>query len=227
MKKDRVLARLTQPSKPPPGQEDQIQKDSKILAPFDGFVLGRMANSGEIVSAGKPVLRFGDLSQMLIELGLPETAVSKMKVGQEVPVKITGLEDAPFTGHVTEVGLAAKEGSRLFKVVIKVPNPQRRIRSGMTASVSLGEKGPATPDAAVVPLSALITSTKPQTKDRLAVFVVSDEGNVQERVVDTGDIVDSSIVITNGLKAGEHIVTVGAGSLYDGAQVTARPAPTP
>jgi multidrug efflux pump subunit AcrA (membrane-fusion protein) len=54
--------------------------------------------------------------------------------------------------------------------------------------------------------------------------VVGDDNIARERLVRTGDLVESSIVITDGLKPGEHVVTIGAGQLFDGARVNASPA---
>ena len=78
----------------------------------------------------------------------------------------------------------------------------------------------------VVPLSALIAppgpgvrASKPRTQ--LAVFVVKD-GKASLRPVKTGDIVASSIIVTEGLQAGEEVVTRGASQLYDGAPVEVR-----
>ena len=53
---------------------------------------------------------------------------------------------------------------------------------------------------------------------QLAVFVV-EGGRTARRQVKTGDIVNSAIIVTEGLKAGEEVVTSGASFLYDGALV--------
>ena len=59
--------------------------------------------------------------------------------GQGSGVEITSLEGRPpFRGRVSEVGVAASQDGRLFRVVIKVPNPEGVIRSGMTATVRVG-----------------------------------------------------------------------------------------
>jgi len=52
----------------------------------------------------------------------------------------------------------------------------------------------------------------------LGVFVVQD-GKAVKRLVETGDILNSSILITEGLRVGEQIVTSGAAFLYDGAPI--------
>jgi membrane fusion protein (multidrug efflux system) len=126
-------------------------------------------------------------------------------------------------GINSEVGIAATNAARLYRVAIKVPNPNGVIKSGMTATVRAGASSVAANGQVLVPLSALIALSspspepdKPQTQ--LAVFVV-ENGKALLRRIKTGDIVASSIIVTEGLRAGEEVVTKGANQLYDGAPV--------
>ncbi len=208
-------------------QAEQNLRDSELRAPWDGVVLARRVNRGETVPAGKPILRLGDIQTMSVDLAVPDRLVVLFSVNKEIDVDISALPGRPpFRGRISEVGVAANNAGRLYRVVIKVPNPESIIKSGMTATVKAG--GAVQPGAVrvLVPLSALIAppsassdGANPQRK--LAVFVVQD-GKASLRVVQTGDIVATSIIITEGLQAGEEIVTKGASQLYDGAPVEGR-----
>jgi len=208
-------------------QAEQALKDSVLRAAYAGTILARFANVGETISAGKTVLKVADMRQMSIELGVPDRLVGQIQVGQELAVTISALEASEFTGQVSEVGAAAKEGARLFRVVIKVKNPHGLLKSGMTASVSLGDKASFPNGSVLVPLSALVSSSKGGATNQLAVFVVEADGKAHERAVKTDDIMRSAIVVTAGLKPGEHVVSVGASTLYDSAPVDARPVANP
>ncbi|MGH8164739.1 MAG: efflux RND transporter periplasmic adaptor subunit, partial [Rhodanobacteraceae bacterium] len=61
----------TQTSKAQLQQAEENLRDSELRAPEDGVVLARYVNSGETVSSGKPVLRFGNMNTMSVELGVP------------------------------------------------------------------------------------------------------------------------------------------------------------
>lgn len=197
----------------------QALRDSELLAPYDGTVLARTFNAGQTVSAGRPVLRYADLDLMSVELGVPDTLIDQIKVNQEYPVTLSGQEYLPpCMGHVTEVGVAAKEGARLYKVVLKVPNEARRIKSGMTALVSFESTSTQT-NGVLVPLSALVSASKPASSNSLVVFVVGEDNVAHERPIITGDIIRSSIMVSQGLQAGERVVVAGASTLYDGAPV--------
>jgi RND family efflux transporter MFP subunit len=208
-------------------QAEQNLRDSELRAPWDGVVFARLVNSGETVSAGKPVLRFGDIGTMSVELGVPDRLVGLFVVDKEIDVDISALAGRPpFRGKISEVGVSASNAGRLYRVVIKVPNPAGVIKSGMTATVKTDAGALSAAGQVLVPLSALISPSPGATlvgqpAGALAVFVVQD-GKAALRHVKTGDIVASSIIVTEGLKAGEEVVTKGASQLYDGAPVKVR-----
>jgi RND family efflux transporter MFP subunit len=197
-------------------QAEQNLRDSRLVADKNGVVLARYVNSLVTVAPGQRVLRFADTSLMSVELGLPDRLVGKLVPGKEIDVEVSALEGMPpFRGRVSEVGVAASGEGRLFRVVIKVPNPDGLLRSGMTARIHVNDTAGVKPGTVVVPLSALVTFA-PGTQ--VGVFVVQD-GKAVKRLVKTGDILNSSILITEGLRAGEQVVTSGAAFLYDGAPI--------
>ncbi len=205
-------------------QAEQNLRDSRLIAAKDGVVLARHVNSGVTVSAGQRVLRFADASVMSVELGLPDRLIGQLAPGKEVEVVVSGLEGLPpFRGRVSEVGVAASGEGRLFRVVIKVPNPDGLLRSGMTARIHVGGAAAVAPGTVCVPLSALVTvagdgRSVGSSAAPLGVFVVQD-GKAVQRAVKTGDILNSSILITQGLRGGERVVTSGGSFLYDGAPI--------
>jgi len=213
-------------------QAEQNLRDSRLVAVRDGAVLARYVNARVIVSAGQKVLRLADTSLMSVELGLPDRLVGRISPGQELPVEVSGLEGRPpFRGRVSEVGVAASAEGRLFRVVIKVPNPDGLLRSGMTARIPIGDTLAAKSGTVRVPLSALVTfpavgqsgaNANANARAQLGVFLAQD-GKALRRTVKTGDILGSSILITEGLRAGEQVVTSGASFLYDGAPIEVVP----
>lgn len=203
-------------------QAEQNLRDSRLVAAKDGVVLARYVNSSVTVSPGQSVLRFADTSLMSVELGLPDRLIGGLSPGKEIPVEVSGMEGLPpFKGRVTEVGVAASGQGRLFRVVIKVPNPDGLLRSGMTARIHIGDTSTTTPGTVCIPLSALVTlapdsRSEESGRTQLGVFVVQN-GKAVKRAVKTGDIFNSSIQVTSGLRTGEQVVTSGASFLYDGA----------
>ena len=205
--------------------------ESTIYPPYDGVIVARLANAGETVMAmaSRPVLRVADQTRMAIDLGVPDKLIGRITNHLRVPVRVSSLEGLSLTGEVTEVGVAAKPGTRLFKVVTELTNhcdlasPQTNfLKSGMSAMVDFSAAESLPTNAVVVPLSALVASTGTNGPQELAVFVVAD-GHARQRRVETGEIIRSSIVITTNLHPGELVVTAGASTLVDGMAVDARP----
>jgi RND family efflux transporter MFP subunit len=209
-------------------QAEHNLRDSRLVADTNGVVLARYINRGVTVHPGQRVLRFADTSLMSVELGLPDRLIGKLTPGQEIDVEISALEGLkPFKGWVSEVGVAASADGRLFRVVIKVKNPEGLLRSGMTARIRVGDASGAASGTVCIPLSALVTlvsdgSAQASAQTQLGVFVVQD-GKAVKRAVKTGDILKSSILVTEGLRPGEHVVTSGASFLYDGAPLVVAP----
>lgn len=210
-------------------QAEQNLRDSRLVAAKDGVVLTRHVNSRVTVAPGQRVLRFADTSLVSVELGLPDRLIGQVTPGREVDVEVSSLEGLPpFKGRISEVGVAATGEGRLFRVVIKVPNPQGILRSGMTARIHVGGNAVVRPGTVCIPLSALLTlppksgSEASVATNRLGVFVLQN-GRVKSRPVKTGDIMKSSILVMEGLQAGEQVVTSGASFLFDGAAVEVAP----
>lgn len=197
-------------------QAEQQLCDTTLRAPYAGIILSRAAKSGEFASAGKTVLKLGDFRRVSLEVGVPDTLLGTVAVGQTFSVRVSAFEGDDFTGTVSEVGTAASDGNRLFRVVLKLDNAAGRLKSGMTASVRLGGASTTYGSGVLVPLSALVATSRSGAYP--AVFVIAD-GAARERVVRTADIIGSSILVVKGLNPGESVVTLGAGQLFDGAPV--------
>ena len=71
---------------------DQIQK-SKITNPIKGTVLTKYAEPGEITAFGKPLYKIANISEMTLRVFVSETQLTQLKIGQEVSVKIDGLNE--------------------------------------------------------------------------------------------------------------------------------------
>ena len=211
----------------------QALADSVLVAPHDGFVLARSMERGEMAAAGSSVVRFGDFRRMTVTLAVPDRWVSGFREGMEVPFTVSAWEGRPFVGRVTEVGVAARANDRLFKVELKVDNAPGDLRSGMTASVPVlgglaplpGEMGPAVRPL-LVPLAALTTRSEPgRAEARLIVFVADGGATARGRIVETGDILGSSILVTGGeLRAGDRVVVSAADEIHEGAPLDPRAA---
>ncbi len=203
-------------------QAKQGVTDATLSAPFDGAILLRFVRSGETVAPGQAVLRVANLATVSVEVGVPDSALAGIRVDSRHLVAIAALGDRTLEGKVSEVGVAARPEDGLFKVTLKLPNPEGLIKPGMTANVIFNPPATADGTRLLAPLSALAADAR----DELSVFIVDPaSGKVRRQSVITGDIVKSSIVIREGVKPGDRVVVSGVATLHDGAAVRTRPWP--
>ena len=116
---------------------------TRILSPVDGMVISRNVDVGQTVAASfqTPTL-FNiaqDLTQMQIDTNVDEADIGKIVVGQPVQFSVDAYLDIVFNGKVSEIRNAPVTVSNVvtYVVVIKVDNPDFKLKPGMTANVTI------------------------------------------------------------------------------------------
>ncbi len=116
---------------------------TNILSPVDGIVISRNVDVGQTVAASfqTPTL-FSiaqDLTKMQIDANIDEADIGKIKAGQDVEFTVDAYPDSPFEGKVWQVRSAPQTVQNVvtYDVVIKVDNPEYKLKPGMTANVSV------------------------------------------------------------------------------------------
>jgi len=116
---------------------------AKIVSPVDGTVISRNVDVGQTVAASfqTPTL-FNiaqDLTKMQIDTNVDEADIGKIKVDQPVEFTVDAYADITFKGKVSEVRSAPTTVQNVvtYDVVVKVDNPDLKLKPGMTANVSI------------------------------------------------------------------------------------------
>lgn len=108
-----------------------------VTAPFSGSIVEGMTLAGAAVQPGTPLFRIADLSVVDAIAQLPERALSIVHEGQDATVSVAAFPDLRAPGRVTSIQSELDSATRTIRVVVRVPNPGRRLRSGMFATVRL------------------------------------------------------------------------------------------
>jgi HlyD family secretion protein len=123
--------------------EETNLRYTRILSPVDGIVISRNVDIGQTVAASfqTPTL-FNiaqDLTQMQIDTNVDEADIGKILVGQPVQFSVDAYPDTTFNGKVSEIRNAPTTVQNVvtYIVVIKVDNPELKLKPGMTANVSI------------------------------------------------------------------------------------------
>lgn len=140
---------------------DKVNLDyATIVSPVDGTVVSRNVDVGQTVAASlqAPTLFLiaQDLTQVQVQVSVPEADIGKVRVGQPARFGVDAYSEKSFSGKVSQVRLASTTVQNVvtYTVVVDASNPEGLLFPGMTASLTF-ELGRSAPDALHVASSAL------------------------------------------------------------------------
>jgi membrane fusion protein, multidrug efflux system len=182
--------------------------DTRILAPFDGAVVARLAGTGDYLGAGAPLARLVRFDPLRLRLEVPEHAAGGIKPGQ---VLRATLEDGTrVDGVVARISPELGARNRTLLVEGELPNAAGALRPGSFARAEVVLDGSAR--TLVVPPEALLRFAG---IDKLFEIV---DGKALERRVRVGRIDERRVEILEGIRAGAELV-LAPGNLQGGAPV--------
>jgi len=186
-------------------------KPGPVLSPIDGVVGKVNVEVGQSAAPGMPVATVASYSNRIrVRAAVSDADLPYVKTGAAAEVSISAIPDQVFSGRVTRISPIVDPASRSATVEITLPNSQRRLVPGMTASVRLVVER--REHVVTVPLGALFAT------DRTRVVVV--EGTTARfRAVQVGLVGDDRAEIMSGINPGEKVATTGKERVQDGETV--------
>lgn len=196
-----------------------------ITSPIDGVVISREVEEGQTVAAGfeTPTLFTiaRDLTEMQVVADVDEADIGQVGEGQRVTFSVDAYPNDLFEGEVTQVRLEATVESNVvtYEVVISAPNPDLKLKPGLTATVSIYtlEKE----NVPVIPAKALkfVPDEQIAQANGYRVYAIDVENTalqktvwvkegftLQEKEVTTGTTVNSLVEIVDGVGENEEVV---------------------
>jgi len=198
--------------------QSQLGK-STIRAPFSGIIDDVIKDQGTVVAPGQgsEVFRIVNLSNMYIEVDVPETYLGSITKGKEAKVYFPVLGDS-VTTKVRETGNFIKPDNRSFSIEIPVPNKNGNIKPNLTAKVSLNDY--TNENAILIPQS--IISENAEGEQYAYVMSESDSENqavVRRSIISTGKTQKGYVEVLSGIEEGDQVIKEGARSVKDGQKV--------
>ena len=184
---------------------------TKIYAPLASRVKEKMVSEGDFVKNGTRLFTLIQPNPLKLRFSVSERDVGKMKVGQDVSVKVDAFPDREFKGKVSIVFPSLEEKTRTLSIEALVPDKEGVLKPGLFARVILYTGG--MKDTVVVPNTALLYEG-----DQIRVYVVEDD-RAKERPVKLGNKYGDEMEIVEGIKEGDKVVTAGQQGLSEGAKV--------
>jgi len=185
--------------------------EAQLAAPISGFIARRMLEPGGMVGAGQPAFEIAQMDPIEVNVGIPETDVRLVKVGQPATVTIPAWPDRRCHGTVRVVNVSADPATRTYMARISVPNPRRELKVGMVAEVSI--TGSQRLDVLLLPADAIVRDPQGAT---LVFQYFSDQHRVYSKRVEIGSLYGRDVQIRSGLQGQEPIVVAGQNALRNG-----------
>lgn len=175
----------------------------RIASPITGIVTEKKGAIGENLGAGQMLYHIVDTSNLVVDTGVSENQVSRVKVGTEV--KLTISDSEPIIGKIDTVSPVMDQASKTYPVRITVSNLNQTLKVGMTVSaeIALGDNR----ETLAVEKGSVIISN-----DTYSVMKVVD-GKAVKTQITIGASSATHYEVLSGLTAGEEIIVSNPGLL--------------
>ncbi len=187
---------------------------SVVYSPFNGHVLQRFKQKGELAAPGTPILSLIQLNPIKFVVSIPERDIFKISKGNVIPVKIDSL-NKEFKGFVSRIGQVANPASHTINVEVQIENPQTDgdylLKPGMlaTATVSIIRET----SEIVIPLDSIVRTDK-----ELFIFT-NNNGKAKKMNIELISTNYNNAIVKSDLKEGDELVIKGIYSLTDGREL--------
>ncbi len=187
--------------------------DTQIVAPFDGLIVRRLREAGDIVVPGSAILSLISTDELWISAWVDETQMSGLRVDQTVRVVFRSQTQQTYPGKVARLGREADRETREFIVDVRVLDLPENWAVGQRAEVYI--------ESARKDSVALLPAGLLQMQENQQGVFVDVDGKAQWRAVTVGLRSAAFVEVVDGLEVGDVVVKpVKAAALRDGRRVS-------
>ncbi|BAZ16292.1 RND family efflux transporter MFP subunit [Calothrix sp. NIES-4071] len=203
---------------------------ARLVSPINGVVAEKVSEPGNLLQPGNEVIKISDLSKVKVVVQLSELELGRVRVGQQVQVRLDAFPNQTYTGVVGRISPVADATARLVPVEVDISNNNGKIGSGLLARVTFNASNA---ERVVIPLTALTESgqqnkarqsqdTQNSQPSQSTIFVLqlgAAKPTVSARSVTLGQRSNGNVEILSGLQPGESFVVRSGRPLKDGETV--------
>lgn len=182
-----------------------------MVAPFDGVVGLRKISLGAYVTPGQDMVNLEGIDPMKADFQVPESVLSELKPGMTIVVRADSYPGQSFKGEVYAIDPKIDPVNRSVAARARLPNEKGLLKPGMFVRIGLVTRK--TENALLVPEESLIPRG-----NQMFVYKVVD-GKVAAQMVRTGSRREGKVEVTEGLTAGDVVITAGHMKVREGAPV--------
>jgi membrane fusion protein (multidrug efflux system) len=186
-----------------------------VSAPFSGIIDDIMVKEGELASPGNPLVHLVNLSNMRVSANISEAYLSSLSKGDLVELRFPAYPEDLLKAGVTRLGEVIDPQTRTFTLEVELKNPREKLKPNMLTSVRIQDYK--NNSSLVVPSNILR-----QDFNGTFLFRISDENGsskAQKVYVKRGITVQDQTMITEGISAGDLVITKGFNLVSEGTPV--------
>lgn len=199
--------------------------NTSILAPFDGTILSKNADVGEVVapfaagaSSRVAVVTLADMGSLQVEADVSESNIVRVTIKQPVEITLDAYPEQRYRGIVDKIVPTADRAKATVMTKIQFLEIDRRVLPEMGAKVHFLSENAA--DTSTKPVTLLAVDEQALVRGEKGPGVFLLEGTkAMMRPVRTGKTIGSMVEIVEGLSAGDRVILNPPASLSDGAEV--------
>ena len=193
---------------------DQLN-DCQLYAPYDGYVDRVFRTAGESVGPGLAVIGLFTSGNAEVVINVPESEYQRKDASASYTATFAGLPGRTFPLTLASVAQRAN-GNNRFQMRLRLPDNTREVTPGMSAMVNIMHSSDSIDNRILIPAGALFNNG-----GQSYVYVYNKKTGIVRRTAVVADGIrgDGQVVITDGLRIGQLVVSSGVGKLTDGQQV--------
>ena len=202
-------------------------ENTRIRAPFDGTVLTKNADEGEMVvpmaasiGARSAVVTIADMTSLQVEADVSESNIQRIKQDQPCEITLDAYPDARYQGYVAKIVPTADRAKATVMTKVGFKSYDARVLPEMSAKVLFLTKANDESQQQVKPFLTVNASAVIDRNGRKVVYVIR-EGKAVEIVVSTGRSVGNYLEITSGLSSGDKVIDNVSAEIKEGVKVKA------
>lgn len=208
-------------------REAQVAVDNtRIVAPFDGTVLKKNADVGEIVaplagaaSSKAAVVTIADMASLEVEADVSEANITRVKSEQNCEITLDAYPQQHYPGYVTKIVPTADRSKATVLVKIRFKSYDYRVLPEMSAKITFLAPGTVVTESSNRPVLTVPATAVASRNGGAVVFQIKDDRAVAVQVV-TGQNLGDQVEIKQGLKDGDKVVAKVDDRIRTGAKLS-------
>ena len=186
--------------------------DTKLYAPFGGYIATKDAEVGQNAGPGVPVVKLVSIGSVKVKISVPEDDIQRIKKGSSMKIIVPALGNREFSGSVTERGVSADPRSRTYEVKATINNHDGQLLPGMICQAFTNYMQGTT--GVFVPANLVQLDSDNNT----FVWVVNGGKAVKRQIFISNETAQGAQV-SGGLSEGDQLIVAGQQKVSNGMKV--------